>query len=67
MGILGVDGALMPSCRPDCRAWFYFEPQGETEMNLALMLLIDKQFPSLGVALQCLPGNGKRRSAVSGK
>lgn len=23
---------------------FYYEPQGETEMNLALMLLIDKQF-----------------------
>ena len=26
------------------RSSFYYEPQGETEMNLALMLLIDKQF-----------------------
>ena len=26
------------------RSSFYHEPQGETEMNLALMLLIDKQF-----------------------
>ena len=28
------------------RSSFYYEPQGETEMNLALMLLIDKQFRS---------------------
>ena len=26
------------------RSSFYYEPQGESEMNLALMLLIDKQF-----------------------
>jgi putative transposase len=26
------------------RSSFYYEPQGETELNLALMLLIDKQF-----------------------
>jgi putative transposase len=26
------------------RSSFYYEPQGETETNLALMLLIDKQF-----------------------
>ena len=26
------------------RSSFYYAPQGETEMNLALMLLIDKQF-----------------------
>ena len=26
------------------RSSFYYEPQGETEMNLALMVLIDKQF-----------------------
>ncbi|WP_245501494.1 IS3 family transposase [Mesorhizobium sp. M2A.F.Ca.ET.067.02.1.1] len=26
------------------RSSFYYEPQGEAEMNLALMLLIDKQF-----------------------
>ena len=26
------------------RSSFYCEPRGETEMNLALMLLIDKQF-----------------------
>ena len=26
------------------RSTFNYEPQGETEMNLALMLLIDKQF-----------------------
>lgn len=26
------------------RSSFYYEPRGETEMNLALMLLIDKQF-----------------------
>ena len=26
------------------RSPFYYEPQGETEMNLALMLLIDRQF-----------------------
>ena len=24
---------------------FYYEPRGENEMNLALVLLIDKQFP----------------------
>ena len=27
------------------RSSFYYEPQGETAMNLDLMLLIDKQFP----------------------
>ncbi len=27
------------------RSSFYDTPQGETEMNLDLMLLIDKQFP----------------------
>ena len=26
------------------RSSFYYEPQGESELNLALMLLIDKQF-----------------------
>jgi putative transposase len=26
------------------RSSFYYEPQGETEMNLDLMVLIDKQF-----------------------
>ena len=26
------------------RSSFYYEPQGETAMNLDLMLLIDKQF-----------------------
>lgn len=26
------------------RSSFYYEPQGETAMNLALMRLIDKQF-----------------------
>ena len=26
------------------RSSFYYAPKGETEMNLALMLLIDKQF-----------------------
>src|SRR3954447_4663491 len=26
------------------RSSFYYEPRGETEMNLCLMLLIDKQF-----------------------
>src|SRR3954466_4997638 len=26
------------------RSSFYYEPQGESEMNLALMLLVDKQF-----------------------
>ena len=26
------------------RSSFYYEPQGESEINLALMLLIDKQF-----------------------
>lgn len=33
-------------CRPLSlpRSSFYYEPQGETEMNLTLMLLIDKQF-----------------------
>lgn len=27
------------------RSSFYYEPKGETEMNLDLMRLIDKQFP----------------------
>ena len=49
------------------RSSFYYEPQGETEMNLALMLLIYKQFPPLGVASQRLPGNGKHRSMASGR
>ena len=26
------------------RSSFFYEPQGETELNLALMLLIDSQF-----------------------
>jgi hypothetical protein len=50
------------------RSSFYYTPQGETEMNLDLILLIDKQFletPFYGVRhplgrLLCnrLPGNG---------
>jgi len=40
-----------PSVRAQCRllsisrSSFYHEPQGETAMNLDLVLLVDKQFP----------------------
>ena len=49
------------------RSSFYYEPQGETEMNLGLMRLIDKQFLEtplegvrhpLGHSANVLPGNG---------
>ena len=49
------------------RSSFYYESRGETGMNLALMLLIDRQFPPLGVASQRLPGNGRRHSMASGR
>ena len=41
------------------RSSFYYEPQGETAMNLALMRLIDRQFletPFYGVRQMDLPG-----------
>lgn len=50
------------------RSSFYYEPKGESEMNLDLMRLIDKRFletpfygvrPPLGTLLRnTLPGNG---------
>ena len=50
------------------RSSFYYEPKGESEMNLDLMRLIDRQFletpfygvrPPLGTLLRnTLPGNG---------
>jgi len=39
-----VDRGAMPPGSSISRSSFYYAPQGETEMNLALMQVIDQQF-----------------------